>query len=271
MLSILPLAFESGKMAENLEVVKQAGEVKNREFMDTEIGVLEFPNTETGQELEFQNQSLIEDLNREVREAAYMSDDIGLREQTQEFGDPAYIRELREDYPNMDAVFSKNEEILREPGSDLAYQRAADSLERYKGTVFENEIKDSLSNRFELIEAKQMTVETEYGLTKPDVVLRGALEEMQIGDLTVGRGEDLFIEAKCGSAEYIRNQMGHMLKQAEGHEENSLVVVTRNYLDIGPDARAEFEKQLSEKGSHLYVADVQALDLSNGVFSNLKL
>ncbi|RIX59705.1 hypothetical protein D3P08_06150 [Paenibacillus nanensis] len=273
MLSDLSLAFETvKKMTENTEAVKQAGEVKNLEFVDTEIGGREIPNTESGQGLELQDQSrLMEEQNREVKEAAYMSDDIGLREQTQEFGDPAYIRELRESYPNMDTVLSKNEEILRDPGSDLAYQRAADTLERYKGTVFENEIKDSLGDRFELTESKQMTVETEYGETKPDVVLRGALEEMRIGDLTVGKGEDLYIEAKCGSAEYIRNQMGHMLEQVEGHEQNSLVVVTRDYLDIAPDVRAEFEKQLSEKGSHLYVADVRAMDISNGLFSSLKL
>lgn len=207
----------------------------------------------------------------EMNEVPYMADDIGLQQQTQEFGNPEYIQEVRSQYDKVDQVLSKAEQSLESDPSDLNYQRVAEGLERYKGTVFEHELKDSLKDHFELVEDKQQLVTTEWGETKPDIILRGAHEDMQIGSLEVQKGEDLFIEAKCGSPEYIRNEFGHILQQVEGHDGHSLVVVTKDYLELSPEVCAEFEKKLSEKGSHIYVVDVASTDISVGLFSSLRV
>jgi hypothetical protein len=209
---------------------------------------------------------------QEVNEVdQYMSDDIGLRSKTGEFGDPNYIGEIRNENEKINQVLSKAEISLQNDSSDLNYQRVSENLERYKGTIFEHELKDSLKDHFEVAEDKQQIVSTEWGETKPDVILREAHEDMKIGSLEIKKGEDLYIEAKCGSPEYIRNEMGHILKQVEGHEGNSLVVVTKDYLELSPEVRAEFEKKLAEKGSHIYVADVSASEISAGLFNNLRL
>jgi hypothetical protein len=207
----------------------------------------------------------------EINEVPYMADDIGLQQQTQEFGNPEYIQEVRSNYEKVDQVLSRAEQSLESDPSDLNYQRVAEGLERYKGTVFEHELKDSLKDQFEMVEDKQQLVTTEWGETKPDIILHGAQENMQIGGMEIQKGEDLYIEAKCGSPEYIRNEFGHILQQVEGHESNSLVVVSKDYLDLSPDVRAEFEKKLSEKGSHIYVADVSSTDVSAGLFSSLRV
>jgi hypothetical protein len=207
----------------------------------------------------------------EMNEVPYMVDDIGLQQQTQEFGNPEYIQEVRSHYEKVDQVLSKAEQSLESDPSDLNYQRVAEGLERYKGTVFEHELKDSLKGQFEMVEDKQQLVTTEWGETKPDIILRGAQEDIQIGGLEIPKGEDLYIEAKCGSPEYIRNEVGHILQQVEGHEGNSLVVVSKDYLDLSPEVRADFEKKLSEKGSHIYVADVSSTDVSVGLFSSLRV
>ncbi|OIJ20745.1 hypothetical protein BKP45_08065 [Anaerobacillus alkalidiazotrophicus] len=201
----------------------------------------------------------------------YMSDDIGLNEKTREFSDPTYIDEIRAKNENVDQVLTRQEESLKTNNSDLNYQRVDEQLERYKGTVFEHQLKDTLKDHFDKVEDKQQVVQVEWGETKPDVILRGSLDDIKIGELEINKGEDLFIEAKCGSSDYIRNEMGHMLKQVEGHDGNSLVVVTKDYLDINPDVRAEFEKKLAEKNSSVYVVDVTATDVSIGLTNSLRL
>jgi len=90
-------------------------------------------------------------------------------------------------------------------------------------------------------------------------------------DLEVKKGEDLYIEAKCGSPEYIRREMDHILKQVEGHDGNSLVVVTKDYEMIDPEVRAKFESELKGKGSHIYIADISSKEISLGIKNSIKL
>ncbi|WP_169087347.1 hypothetical protein [Paenibacillus sp. PL91] len=201
----------------------------------------------------------------------YMADDIGLQAKTAEYGDPSHIRGIRSENEKVDVVLSKQEEVLQGPASDLSMQRAYETLERYKGTIFEYELKDTMKTSFEKIEDKQQIVPTEYGETKPDIIARGATEDLKIGTLEIKQGEDLFVEAKCGSSDYIRSEMGHVLKQVEGHDGNSLVVVTKDYLELSPEIRAGFEQRLTEKGSHIYVADIKSTDISIGLRNSLNL
>lgn len=261
--------FEISTMFEVLKGTIETGEV-------VEVGKFE-PVKETPFDERLLDGHILSDVKpeqagREINEVPkYMSDDIGLHGKTAEFGNADYIEGIRNENDKVNQVLANAELSLQNDNSDLNYQRVSENLERYKGTIFEHELKDSLKDNFEKVEDKQQIVSTEWGETKPDVILRGAHEDMNIGSLEIKKGEDLFIEAKCGSPEYIRSEMGHILKQVEGHEGNSLVVVTKDYLELSPEVRADFEKKLAEKGSHIYVADVKASDVSAGLFNSLRL
>jgi hypothetical protein len=263
------LAEGAAKAKEVVEFVRKTemelGKLDNEELIYEGAKFEEIERYQLPQEITVEQEKL------EPFEGKYMNDDIGLKEKTAQYGDSQYINEIREQNEKVDQVLSEYERSLTEDPSDLNYQRVDEKIERYKGTIFEHELKDTLKDKFEVVEDKQRIVETEWGETKPDVIARSALEDIKIGDLEIKKGEDLFIEAKCGGADYIRSEMGHMLKQVDGHEGNSLVVVTKDYLDINPDIRADFEKSLAEKGSHIYVADVYSTDISAGLSSSLRL
>ncbi|NNU78350.1 hypothetical protein [Clostridium estertheticum] len=198
-------------------------------------------------------------------------DDIGLQANIKDAGSLSSIEKIRAENPNVEKVLSDSENILKNTTSDLEIQKVDKNLEKYKGTIFENQLKESLKDNFEELDAKQKLVETEFGGTKPDIVLRDAKKDMKISDLEIKKGDDLFIEAKCGSSEYIRSEMGHILKQVEGHEDNSLVIVTKDYERISPQYRADFENELKQKGSHLYVADTFSNEVSLGIRDSLKI
>lgn len=199
------------------------------------------------------------------------SDNIELQKDIEKFDDPEFINEVRNNNENMDKVMTKAEETLRNNPSEIERQKTEKALERYKGTVFENELKEALGDKFNSMEEKQKIIETDYGATKPDIILKDAKKDMKISDLEVKKGEDLYVEAKAGSAEYIQSEMPHILKQVEGHEGNSLVVVTNDYEKISPEYRAQFEQDLKAKGSHIYVADLSANQLDFGIKDSLKI
>jgi hypothetical protein len=198
-------------------------------------------------------------------------DDIGLQEDIEKFGEPDFIDEVREKNENMDKVMTRAEEVLKNNPSEIELQKTEKTLERYKGTIFENQLKDVLEDKFNHLEKKQRIVETEFGATKPDIVLKDAKEDMNISDLEIKKGEDLYIEAKAGSADYIQSEMPHILKQVEGHEGNSLVVVTKEYEKIPVESRVVFEQDIKGKGSHIYVADISANQLDLGIRDSLKI
>ncbi|MDQ1908947.1 hypothetical protein RAC89_00345 [Paenibacillus sp. GD4] len=254
------------------ETVKQSIEKLPMESMDSLDEYKEAITTEdTIESKEKLKDNTDSDLEAPNEAAPYMTDDTGLNERTKEFADTDYINRIREGNEKVDAVLSRQEEVLSGNPSELEYQRAFETLDRYKGTIFEQELKHSLMDQFETADAEQQVVQTEFGATKPDIVMRGALEDIRIGDLEIGQGEDLYIEAKCGSSDYIRNEMGHILRQVEGHGDNSLVVVTNDYLELSTDVRAQFEKQLAEKGGHIYVADISSTELQAGLLGSLKI
>ena len=131
-------------------------------------------------------------------------------------------------------------------------------------------LKDSLKNKFESVEDSQRIVSTPEGDTKPDIVLVNAHESIIIGKTVVNKGDDLFVEVKCGDASYIRNEMKHILKQVLGHEGKSVVIVTKDYYNISADKRAEFEANLAEKGSSICVLDVHSKDIEKSIIENVR-
>lgn len=185
---------------------------------------------------------------------------------------PEGVDNIRKNYENVNDVLSETEKKLASSPNELELQKIDRNIERYKGTIFEDMCKDALKDDFDSLELKQKIVETKEGGTKPDIVLHGAKEEVQLGDVTVKKGEDLCVETKCGGAEYLKDEIdnGHILKQVLGHEGNSVVIVTKDYENIDPATRVKFERELKDRNSGIYVVNTYADQVSSAILNNLK-
>lgn len=180
------------------------------------------------------------------------------------------IDQIREGYTNVDGVLQDIRNKLEYADTDLVLDAQLKRIETYKGTVFEDMLKDTVSPHFKDIEEKQVLIETSEGGTKPDIILRDAVEDLKIGNTEVKKGEDLFCEVKCGKKEYIENQMPHIEKQVLGHQEgNSVVIVTKDYLEIEPGKCAAFEARLEQLNSSICVVDVAAEEVENVILENI--
>lgn len=246
--------YEGGVSMEKLDFINNINDIKE----NNEVYELQ-ENNET-YELQQKN---IENIDTQYQ------DDIGLKNNIEIYTSPEGIESIRDIYPNVDIILKDIEDKLGQAKNPLELQKIDSRIETYKGTVFEDINKECLKDKFESIDAKQSSIETSEGVTKPDITLHDAKEDMKIGDLSVKKGEDLSVEVKCGSPEYIRSEMNHMLKQVLGHEGNSLVIVTKDYEKIDSSVRAKFESELKERGSHIYVAEVYADEVSNAIRGNL--
>lgn len=180
------------------------------------------------------------------------------------------IENIKANYENVNNVMSSIKEGINNATTDVDLQKEMKRVETYKGTVFEDMNKEALKDNFESIDLKQNLVETSEGGTKPDVVLRDAKEDFSIGNTDVKKGDNLYAEVKCGSANYIEGQMTHIEKQVLGHNDGkSIVVVSRDYLDIDPQKRSTFEAKLNEKGSDVIVTNVYGNDVQGAMIENL--
>lgn len=180
------------------------------------------------------------------------------------------INKVRDNYPNVDRKLLEIGNDIDNAQSPMDLQRQMSRIGKYKGTIAECMLKDSLKNKFESVEDSQRIVSTPEGDTKPDIVLVNANESIIIGKTVVNKGDDLFVEVKCGDASYIRNEMKHILKQVLGHEGKSVVIVTKDYYNISADKRAEFEANLAEKGSSICVLDVYSKDIEKSIIENVR-
>lgn len=196
--------------------------------------------------------------------------DTTLSEGIKEQATPEGIDHIREEYSNVDDVLMDITEKLKEAEEPMDLEAQSKRIERYKGTIFEDMTKEELKPRFEGIEEKQRTVETVEGDTKPDIILEEAKDDFIIGNTEVKKGEDLFCEVKCGRKEYIESEMSHIEKQVLGHQEGkSVVIVTKDYLEIDPNKRAIFENNLEQRGSSVCVIDISADEVENAVINNV--
>lgn len=180
------------------------------------------------------------------------------------------IDEIRGNYSNVDAVLADVGEKLNQAETEIELDMQMKRIEKYKGTVFEDMIKEEVKPLFEGIEEKQRIVETVEGDTKPDIIFKEAKEDFTIGNTEVKKGEDLFCEVKCGKKEYIESEMAHIEKQVLGHQEGkSVVIVTKDYLEISPDKRATFEARLEQYGSSVCVVDVAAEEVEEALINQI--
>lgn len=183
---------------------------------------------------------------------------------------PEGIENIKANYENVNDVMSNIKEGINNAATDVDLQKEMKRVETYKGTVFEDMNKEALKDKFESLDLKQNLVETSEGGTKPDVVLRDAKEDFTIGNTEIKKGDNLYAEVKCGSSDYIVGQMSHIEKQVLGHNDGkSIVIVSRDYLDIDPQKRSAFEAKLNEKGSDVIVTNVYGDQVEEAMIENL--
>ena len=197
--------------------------------------------------------------------------DSELSNEVSNFLNPYGIDVIKENYENVDKKLEQIKDGVVTATNDLELQVQFSKISKYKGIIMECIIKESLTSIFENAENNQRIIKTPEGNTKPDIVLNRAKEQFIIGNTFVNKGENLFIEVKCGEASYIRNEMKHILKQVSGHKEGkSVVVVTKDYLDISEEQRAIFEEKLAQKGSSVCVLNVYSKDIEKPIIEYIR-
>ena len=213
---------------------------------------------------------------KENIERVHISDDapvLSIDEFNARFSDIASkdgIVELSKTYPEIEKKIESMQDRLKDAEGPRDLQQLDLEGKQYRGIMAEDMVKETLRQNFEKVAEKQETVATEFGNTRPDAVFRDSEVEFSLDDLHVEKGDDLYIEVKTGSKDYIQSEMGHILNQVEGHEGESAVVVSSDYLEIATDRRADFEEKLAEKDSCVVVMDTTAKQIDDAFVSLLR-
>lgn len=217
--------------------------------------------------LEIDN-DIANELGQRMQEVREVSEDALSELPNQVNGDG--VECIRENYENVNNVLSDISQKAETAETEVEFTSLAKRVETYKGTVFEDMCKEELKDKFESVDAKQTMIETQEGVTKPDIVLRDAKEDFVVGNTEIKQGEDLYCEVKCGIKDYIGNQMEHIEKQVLGHQEGkSVVIVTKDYLEIPVEKRIPFEQMLEGHGSSINIVDVSAAEVESAVYENI--
>lgn len=109
---------------------------------------------------------------------------------------------------------------------------------------------------------EKITTQEQYtfpdgSFTKVDMILYGLKEPLILGHgegAGAREGGSLAIEVKSGGKQYLINQLEHMVKQAQGHQQHeiSCVVCTRDIKDLSPEQEERLRIALREAGSPIY-------------------
>jgi|GEM_PF-3301864 len=192
------------------------------------------------------------------------------------------ILELAEKYPKVynklisaeKSIINDLQSIQNNPENEQKMlENVEQKIARFKGDLIEAIIKEGLSDNFDNILDKEQQVDIGDGKkTNIDVTCENAKEDIKIGDVEVKKGENLYIESKVGDASYIRGQMDHMIDQVTGHHEagkqsgngyKSIIVVSKDYLNISENKRSEFEEKIKDLGTEVVILDKSASEIES--------
>lgn len=167
-------------------------------------------------------------------------------------------------------------------------------IDRYKSEIKENEentklkIKKNLSgeigelivkNAFlpfaESIETQNRTYLEEGSYTKTDLILKNLKKPIIMGrgqGAGVKEGNDIAIEVKTGTKEYIKNQKEHMLTQIKGHSGSkmSLIICSRDLNDLADDINLKFRNDFKDNGTRVYAMLNTKEEIDNACISFVK-
>lgn len=233
-------------------------------------------NTDNSEDLIIDNmtEDPVNDLDKPLTDE---TPELGLNELSKELSEKISemltnegIDKLREEYPNLDKELNKIQLELQNAETPAERYRASNKLEQVKGRAMEVMLKDALAEYFDSVDEKQISVETDEGVTKPDIILSNAKNDITIGSTEISQGQDLGVEVKCGADVYIRSQISHILTQVLGHGENSVVIVSSEYNDMTSNAKGNLLNGLEERNSSLCVLDISSSDVRNALHNNIK-
>ena len=199
------------------------------------------------------------------------------------------LMELAEKYPKVyNKLLATEKSILNDLQSIKENPKRAEEIlssvenkiARFKGDLMEAVLKEGLSDSFENILDREQQVDAGEGKkTNIDITCENAKEDIKLGNVEIKEGENLYIESKIGNSSYISSQMKciekgqekeHMIDQATGHHTagsesgrpyKSVIVVSKDYLEVAEDKRTEFEEKLKEMGTELVILDKSASEI----------
>lgn len=199
----------------------------------------------------------------DVEEAASITERI-----EQDLSTPEGIKGLIQRHPEkaeqwkqaLDAI-----NVLNDPDATPAEIRSAQAkISGVKGQLLETATKDALSDSGLTVEAQQRLVDGESGGTKPDVIAKNDTDQpIEVFGITLQPGETLSVECKCGSTEYITNQLNNHIPNQLSGQIGEKVLLTTNDIKGAPAGLAE---QVCEKyGAKLVVPDISVRDVENAM------
>lgn len=201
------------------------------------------------------------------------------------------LKEISEKYPKVyNKLIGAEKSILNDLQSikdnpekaEEILKNVENKIGRFKGDLMEAILKEGLDDFFDNILEKEQQVDVREGKnTNIDITCENAKQDFKLGYVEVKEGENLYIESKIGTSAYISGQMksmengvekAHMLDQATGHhtagvesgrEYKSVIVVSKDYLEIYEGKREEFEEKLNEMGTELVILDKSASEIED--------
>ena len=186
----------------------------------------------------------------------------------QDLSTPEGIKALIERHPEKaeqwkQALDSIN--VLNDPDATPTEIRSAQAkLSGVKGQLLETATKDALSDSGLTVESQQRLVDGESGGTKPDVIAKNDTDQpIEVFGITLQPGETLSVECKCGSTEYITNQLNNHIPNQLSGQIGEKVLLTTNDIKGAPSGLAD---RVCEKyGAKLVVPDISVRDVENAM------
>lgn len=170
---------------------------------------------------------------------------------------------------NPEGTTSYNQE--ERPKESKTLSEAYSDIKITKGTATEEMVCYSLKDKFSSIET-QRKIDLEKSYTKSDIIATNAESDIQIGDISIKRGESIGIEVKCGEAAYLSSQISHIDRQLKGFdmyekqnpslEFHKIVMVTADYHSMSDSSKKHFNDIVNKHNANIHVLPFYAHDMT---------
>ncbi len=156
---------------------------------------------------------------------------------------------------------------LLDSGSAADVKKAQLKLSNLKGQVFEYAARDTLAQSGFTVQEGQSAVAGQNGKTFPDIVAKNnSGKTLNLFGYDVAPGETVYVECKCGKAQYIKQQVtsGHLQNQLSGHNGGrSFLVSTSNLNQVDKN----FLTAKLPGGTSIVPANISVEDVNNLLLS----
>lgn len=205
----------------------------------------------------------------EMQEAA--SSDIendDLKELEIKLDTPEAIQKLIKSHPEKaelwKSVMNALETLNNPDATDAEKRSATVKLSTLKGQFLEIAVKDFLIEKGLSVEAKQRTVESQNGGTRPDVIATNNTDQpISVFGITINPGETLSIECKCGGKSYLTQQLyGHIPNQLSGLIGYKMLLTTEDIRQVNKNL---VQNTCQTYGATLAVLNIKASNIEQAI------